>query len=106
MSFTPRTKRNLERAHKSVNTIDRQLRIANSKIVANNEEITQLKRERERDDPETSQNRQEEIDSKIREVEEENNIQRQLIKDLKPEIRNQLVAIRETLHKVLYEDKT
>ena len=33
-------------------------------------------------------------------------MQRQLIKDLKPEIRNQLVAIRETLHKVLYEDKT
>ena len=103
-SFTPRTRRNLERAHKSVNTIDRQLWIANSKIVANNEEIMQLKQER--DDPETSQNQQEEIDSKIREVEKENNMQRQLIKDLKPEIRNQLVAIRETLHKVLYEDKT
>ena len=72
--------------------------------MANNEEITQLKRER--DDPETNQNRQEEIDSRIREVKEENNMQGQKIKDLKPEIRNQLVAIRETLHRVLYEDKT
>ena len=103
MSFTPQTRRNIERAHKSINTIDRQLWIDNSKIAANNEEITQLKQER--DNPETSQNRQEEIDSRIREVKEENNMHRQKIKDLKPEIRNQLVAIRETLHRVLYEDK-
>ena len=51
MSFTPRTRRNLERAHKSVNTIDRQIRSANSKIEANNEAITQLKRERDDPDP-------------------------------------------------------
>ena len=102
--YTLQTRRNLERAHKSVNTITRQITITGAKIEATNEQIAELKQEK--DNPDTSQVRKEEIDSKISELEEENNVQKQVLQDLKPVLRNQLVAIQETLYKVLYEDKT
>ena len=39
-------------------------------------------------------------------LEEQNNAQQELIDNLKPALRSQLVSIRETIQKVLYRDKT
>ena len=102
-SYSPQTVRDLQRAHKSINTIDRQINIATTNITANENEIAGLKRERE--NPDTSEDRRKEIDSEIRELQEKNTLQREFINDLKPRLRNQLVSIRETLHKMLYQDK-
>ena len=93
MSFTPQTRRNLERAHKRINTINRQT----AKIETNNEEITQLKQER--DDPETSLSRHVEIDSEIsmireiKHVKEANNAQREIIRNLKHELMNSEISL-------------
>ena len=103
-SYSPQTVLNLQRAHKSINTIDHQINIATAKIEANEKEIAGLKRERE--DRDTSEERRKEIDSVIQELEETNNVQREFINDLKPRLRNHLVSIRETLYKMLYQDKT
>ena len=52
-SFTPRSVRNLQRAHKSMNTFGRQIQIATAKTTSNNG-LTKDKK-RERDNPETDQ---------------------------------------------------
>ena len=43
-SFTPRTARNLQRAHKFMDTLGRQIQITTAKITANNELIEERKR--------------------------------------------------------------
>ena len=43
-SYTPKTTRNLQRAHKYIDTISQQIQIAQSKIAANNEMIENLKK--------------------------------------------------------------
>ena len=100
-SYTPKTRRNLQRAHIYIDTISQQIQIAQSKIEANNEMIENLKKQRL-----DSEIDQEKIERDITALEEENNTQRELLNNLKPALRSQLVAIREIIHKVLYQDKT
>ena len=48
----------------------------------------------------------EKLERDITDLKEQNRVQHELINELKPALRNQLVAIRETIKKVLYQDKT
>ena len=81
--FTPRTVRNLQRAHKSINTIDRQIQIAQSKITVNNEMIENLKKQRNDNDID-----QEKLERDIADLEEQNSAQQELLNNLKSALRD------------------
>ena len=71
----------------------RQMQIATAKITSNNELIEDKKREK--DHPESDQEKNNELENEIKELEEESKVQKDLINDLKPALKNQLDSIRE-----------
>ena len=96
--------RNLERAHKFINTLSGQIKVAALKISTLDEGIVKLEIEKESEGitPEEVAD----IDNKIQELKEQRDTQRALLNDFKFELKSQFTSIRETITTMLYSDRT
>ena len=97
--------RDLERAHKFLNTLSGQINTSAAKISALEEGIVELKIEKESEGitPEEII----EIDKRIKELTEQRDLQKEhLNRDLLPGLKSQFARIRKTVNTVLYSDRT
>ena len=97
--------RDLERAHKFIDTLSGQIKASAAKISALEEGIVKLEDEKESED--ITPDEVAEIDEKIKELTEQRDLQRNhLNRDLLPGLKSQFARIRETVNTVLYSDRT
>jgi hypothetical protein len=97
--------RDLERAHKFIDTLSGQIKVSEVKISTLEEGIVKLEVEKESDNitPEEVA----EIDEKIKDLKKERDLQRDLLnRDLLPGLKSQFARVRETINTMLYHDRT